>query len=495
MAESRPAAPGRPSASTRTPLRGLSSILTFFRQNTTPIYFVSPTAFNMLGVEKFVNNFYHITYFDSFDGTHPRVFVPRETEYRDFRSMEEVCNYLLSHKEVVDRVKHATKRPKVLFVMFDEETERLAAELGVDVALPSAALRTRIDSKIETTRLGNEAGITSAPNVLGHANSYEELNALADKAGLGEDLVVQTPYGDSGRTTFFIKSREDWDKYAEDIVGEHLKVMKRINHMPGTLEACVTRHGTLVGPVMTDLTGFEEITPYRGGWCGNDTDPRIFNSRVRRNLTHMAQALGDRLFQEGYRGVFTMDFLIDSDVGTAYLGEINPRISGASPPTNLITASYGGVPLFLFHLLEFLNVDYEVDIPRTQRRWSEFDTWSQLILKQTEDKVQQLTKAPASGVWHMREDGSVEFLRRDLDWTNVIDDNEAYYLRVYQEGDYTYKGADLGVVVARGHMQSNKRELLGRARRWSAGIKAQFEGVPPQAPALMPMSPLTTKLF
>ena len=32
--------------------------------------------------------------------------------------------------------------------------------------------------------------------------------------------------------------------------GEELKVMKRINHLPGTVEGCATRHGTLVGPVI-----------------------------------------------------------------------------------------------------------------------------------------------------------------------------------------------------------------------------------------------------
>ncbi len=402
-------------------IRGLSQILTFFRKNTTPIFFVSPTAFNLLGVEKFVNRFYHINYFDSFDGFHPRVFVPREAGVRDFESMEEVCNYLLSHKEVIDRIRKSGGGPaKLLFVMFDEETEELAKELGVEIAHPSAALRSRLDSKIETTRLANEAGIASAPNVLGRADSFESLMTQAEKAGLGGDLVVQTPYGDSGRTTFFIKGREDWDKNADDMVGEDLKIMKRINHMPGTLEACVTRRGTLVGPVQTDITGFAEITPYKGGWCGNDANPRIFNQRVRRDLRQMAQALGDRLYQEGYKGVFCMDFLIDTDDGTPYLGEINPRISGASPLTNLVTATYGGAPLFLFHLLEYLDVDYEIDLRKVQRRWLEFDIWSQLILKQTEDKVQLLTGAPTTGVWHMNKDGAIEFGRRELDWTRKI---------------------------------------------------------------------------
>lgn len=481
---------------TETPvLRNLSDILTFFRRNTTPIFFVSPTAFNLLGVEKFVNRFLHVNYFDSFDGAHPRIFVPQETQARDFKSMEEVCNYLLSHKEVVDRIRACSERPKALFVMFDGETEALADELGLDIALPPDALRQRIDSKIETTRLGNAAGIPSAPNVLGRADDYEALTGLADEAGLGRDLVVQTPYGDSGRTTFFIHSPEDFSRHADELVGEHLKVMKRINHMPGTLEACATRAGTLVGPVMTDLTGFEEITPYRGGWCGNDASTTLFTAGIRAELTRMARALGDQLYQEGYRGVFTMDFLIDTDDGTPYLGEINPRISGASPLTNLITATYGGVPLFLFHLLEYLDVDYSIDLDAIQRRWSEYDLWSQLILKETKDEVRLLTQGPTTGVWHMREGGAVEFARRDLDWSNVIDDDEAYYLRVYTAGDYIYKGADLGILVARGQMQTGDRTLMERARRWTAGIRGQFQSVEPPEPPVLPDTPLSGKLF
>ena len=66
-----------------------------------------------------------------------------------------------------------------------------------------------------TTRLGNEAGVPSVPNALGRASNFDELMALAASAELGPDLVVQTPYGDSGRTTFFIRSKADWDRYAD----------------------------------------------------------------------------------------------------------------------------------------------------------------------------------------------------------------------------------------------------------------------------------------
>ena len=63
------------------------------------------------------------------------------------------------------------------------------------------------------------------------------------------------------------------------------------------------------------------------------------------------------------------------------------------------------------------------------------------------------------------------------------DESEAFYLRVYGVGDYCYHGADLGCLLARGRMQTVKRELTARARQWNAGIKAQFQSVP-LAPAL-----------
>ena len=467
-------------------LKGLTEIYRYLRRNETPIYVVTPTPFSLLGLDQWIGGLEFVNYFDIFDGAHPRVFVPDRDGPQEFNSMEDVANYLIAHPQFRARVK-TQPRGKAIFVMFDEETERLCAEAEVDIALPSAEMRTRLDSKIETTRLGNEAGVASAPNVMGEADSYDDLTALAREAGLGDDLVVQTPYGDSGRTTFFISSEADWDKHAPKIVGERLKVMKRLNHLPGTIEGCATRHGTLVGPVMTDITGFEEITPYKGGWCGNDISTTILPDGVPGKVREMARKFGDRLYSEGYKGVFCLDFLLDTDTEEVYLGELNPRVSGASPPTNLITTIYGGCPLFLFHLLEFLDVDYEIDPEEVQGRWNDYDNWTQLILKQTEDKVEWIADAPPSGIWRMQEDGQVEFLRPALNITSVGDENEAFYLRVYGVGEYCYHGADLGCLLARGRMQSDERTLSDRAKAWNAGIKGAFvtqplEAEPPVAP-------------
>ena len=64
-------------AGTRRRLRNISEIRTFFRTNETPILFVGPTAFNLLGLDRWVRNFSYIAYYDSWEGAHPRVFVPK----------------------------------------------------------------------------------------------------------------------------------------------------------------------------------------------------------------------------------------------------------------------------------------------------------------------------------------------------------------------------------------------------------------------------------
>jgi biotin carboxylase len=473
-------------------LDGIAEIRTFFRTNEQPIYFVGPTAFNLLGIDRWVRNFNYITYYDSWDGAHPRVFSPKNKPYVEFESSEHINNYLLRDPEVRAHLKCRGGTPMVAMVFFDEETEEICREQGYKLILPSDSLRRRLDSKIVTTQLGNEAGAPSVPNVLGKAGTYAELQALADSAKLSGDLVVQTPYGDSGKTTFFIKSEADWDVNAEDITGQELKVMKRINNNAAAVEACITRHGTIVGPFMTDLTGYPELTPYKGGWCGNDLFPEALSENHRAIAISHVQKMGDRLAQEGYRGFLEIDVLIDLDTDEVYLGEINPRISGASSMTNVTAGAYADVPLFLFHLLEFMDVDYTVNVEEINDRWRELaavDVWSQLIMKETEtDSVERFLAAPRTGAWHLDEDGELAFARVSNDWHDITGEDEAFFLRVYGPGDLRFCGADLGILVTKGRMQTAEG-LTQRCRRYIDGIRSHYESeLLPSPPAVTPLA-------
>jgi biotin carboxylase len=247
------------------------------------------------------------------------------------------------------------------------------------------------------------------------------------------------------------------------------------------VEAALTRHGTVVGPLMNDLVGHPELTPHKGGWCGNDIFPDALSPEHMERARMLTRKLGDRLAAEGYRGFLEVDYLVDVDTGELYLGELNPRISGVTSMTNVTAGAYADIPLFLFHLLEYLDVDYEVDVDDINRRWaqaSSVDVWSQLVLKDTRDRVEQLSGAPRTGIWRFEDSGAIAFARWGNDWHSLQDETEAFFLRVLAPGDYTYPGADLGVLVARSRMQDDDNQLTDRARQWIAGIESQFIGTP-----------------
>ncbi len=104
--------------------------------------------------------------------------------------------------------------------------------------------------------------------------------------------------------------------------------MKRIEPRELAIEGVITRHGTLVGPLMAELTGFPELTPYDGGWCGNDVSPeRAHRRRSGASRASARSRWASDFAQEGYRGYFELDFLLDAATGEMWLGELNPRVT------------------------------------------------------------------------------------------------------------------------------------------------------------------------
>ena len=200
----------------------------------------------------------------------------------------------------------------------------------------------------------------------------------------------------------------------------------------------------------------------------------------------LTERLGDRLAKEGYRGFFEVDFLADLDTGELYLGELNPRISGVTSMTNVTAGAYADMPLFLFHLLEYLGRRLRDRRRGDQRalgagrRASTCGASSSSSRPTT--RSSSSTTAPRTGIWKLDDEtGAVAFRRWANDWHSLQDESEAFYLRVLGPGDYRYKGADLGVLVTRSRLQDDDDQLTERARTWIDGVLAQFDGTAVQA--------------
>ena len=149
--------------------------------------------------------------------------------------------------------------------------------------------------------------------------------------------------------------------------------------------------------------------------------------------------------------------------------------------TNVTAGAYADMPLFLFHLLEYLDVDYEIDVDEINERWSNEAADGRL-----EPARHQGARRSRSSCSPRRPDGHLAARRRRRPHASPLGQRLAQPPGRHggvlparaAPGDYRYKGADLGILVTRGRLQTDDNELTERCRRWIEGVRAQFAGTP-----------------
>jgi hypothetical protein len=158
--------------------------------------------------------------------------------------------------------------------------------------------------------------------------------------------------------------------------------------------------------------------------------------------------------------------------------------------TNVTAGAYADIPLFLFHLLEFMDVDYTIDVDEINDRWRELaavDVWAQLIMKEPNDSVERILAAPQTGTYRRDEDGNLSFVHVSYDWHEVTHEDECFFMRVYGPGDYRFKGADLGILVTKGRMQTADG-LTRHCRSYIEGIRSIYRSeAMPEPPPVVPI--------
>jgi len=106
-------------------------------------------------------------------------------------------------------------------------------------------------------------GISVNVTLLFAQEAYEQvaqayLRGLTKAAASGLDVSKIAIYLDE---VCIVREGQRSRDYQEQ---QGVKVMKRVRCRGSALEACVTRHGTIVGPLMTELVGFKQLVELLG---------------------------------------------------------------------------------------------------------------------------------------------------------------------------------------------------------------------------------------
>ena len=265
--------------------------------------------------------------------------------------------------------------------------ERTVSELGVRLANSPAALARRLENKAHFSRAASQAGLPVPEFVAGPAGP--ELAAAARPLGL--PAVFQLAHGFSGASTHRVDSEEALLRINLGYRGRPCRISRLVEGQAVTVSGVSHPEYLEMGNPCLQLTGIDILTPHRMGSCGNDFSRPVPH---RAEVEVAALAVGRWVREQGHRGVFGVDLVVEPD-GHCWCIEVNPRLVASVPLWSLSARDTGGPSLLDLHLSCFgLSA---------ARRGPISCHWSQLILYLR----RELTPAapPATGTGEIDSEG------------------------------------------------------------------------------------------
>jgi hypothetical protein len=136
------------------------------------------------------------------------------------------------------------------------------------------------------------------------------------------------------------------------------------------------------------------------------------------------------------------------------------------------------VPLFLCHVLEYdraVELDLDVNaFNQSMLKAGAQGVSAQIILKQTEEMLQVVTRAPVSGVYALNDAGKLELKLAGYDRRAALAPREAYILRIMAKDEYAYQGGDLAIMFVNGVIRTSAGQLSAEGQRWTDALKQCF---------------------
>lgn len=321
---------------------------------------------------------------------------------------------ILKNKKVQSFLRSLGPHISLLLYKSSKSVEKICRKLDIKILAPGSEIRDPFEDKKEFRILGKKAGLRLIPGETLMINDFNQLKYAEMRQKYGSRLVFQLPdyKVGGGIGTFFIEDDEDYQQAMGFIkrrrrAGKKLiwiNVSKRIEGTAGSICACVTRHGVLCSLVQTQLVDVPQARAFAGRsgvWLGHDWAWKTFSLRIQKRAEAVARTLGAYMHQLGYRGMFGVDLVIDEKKEEVWPVECNARFTGGFPAYSMMQVVHGEVPFDAFYLLEFLNLDYDLDLDAMQKQYRKPKIGSHIILHNQERKWVRAGGRVQGGVYRM----------------------------------------------------------------------------------------------
>lgn len=471
-------------------IKDLNTLKSFFRQKVDmPVLGVGVNAFNRVGLEKLLTQFeiiclrYHLDT-DLIAKDVPVMCLEKGLPVNKHILGKRNATTILKQEYVQNYLNSFNKKPALIFYKTSSEIEKICQKNNwIIISPPKKFGKETIENKVKFRKILEKNDIPFIPGEIQNLGETNFKNLWKKYKG---PFVVQLPDRGGGKGTFFINSENDYinllnHKRLERYPGRNPKVVvtKFIKGPSPSITACVTRHGILSTNLQNQILDAPELYNLEKGsglFCGHDWSSTDFSKKISKQAYQAAEKVGQYLQSLGYKGIFGLDFIIDTSTGSLYTVECNPRLLGSFPTLTMVQLRNNEVPILAFHLLEFLDINYELDLDRINSIMRQKKLGAQMILHNLSGRWSKTNKQLLPGIYRLEKDQLV-FKRPAYSLKNIKEDDEFLLIDgVPLRGTkFSCHGRIMRILTLRRVLDQEKRKLNLWASKIAARVYSELE--------------------
>ena len=415
-------------------IKDLKTLKEFFKKKIkTPIFGVCVYAFDRLGPEEFISQYELLALRYSLDTKLIEKDLPvlslEKGRGIDHLDVPRNSTSVLAHPKTQEYLKKFTN-PLIIPYKSSVRMMKMAKDKSwIIAANPPKFGKEFLEDKLKFRRILETIGVAVPPGKVVEINSLDYDQSVR---AYGQPFFVQYPLSGGGKGNFLIKNRQDFraavknlreisqDKESKILVAQFIK-----GSSP-SLTGCVTKRGILSTSLQYQVLNAAELYNKQdcfGIFCGHDWTAVDFSIEVEKQAYDIVEKVGQCLKKLGYKGIFGLDFVLDQKTQMLYVVECNPRLLGSFPTITMAQMRNNEPPILGFHILEFLGIDYELDVKAVNSAMRKRKISAQMLLHNLEDKLVESTKEIKPGVYCLK-NGEIKFLRDGYKLSHLKIDNE-----------------------------------------------------------------------
>jgi hypothetical protein len=344
---------------------------------------------------------------------------------------------LLSHPSVRAFLKKRTGPWYLLLYQSYPGLEELAERQGWVLLANPSSLRMRVADRAFFRKMAKQLELNRVPGGIYPLSDFFVFDYAYWAQKIAPELVVQFPEigQGGGRGTFFVKSDLDYQRVRKILSegtwrGTKIQttaIHKLMDAIPASLALCLTRHGILFSGLqrqLIDLPYCQDISE-NGIFCGHSWGETVWPSHVQVEALRQGRLIGEYLSGIGYKGILGIDFLISRDKEQVYPLECNPRFTGAFPMLSQLQLWHNIIPMDVFHMLEFLDLPYEMDTASLNAKYAEAIRGSHIILFSGSNALLTGNGLPAAGLYERDPElGRIYFVDGASDYSEIRNERQ-----------------------------------------------------------------------